>query len=116
MRKRGAINFSSNLFSNLRSLFKSIYNTVNSRVPSVTLFKSFQVFSSPLIEIEKTKKIHKIMLKVLTAVSLVAASTAEVIDTSSIQKIIHLDDGKVEATPCCANPCTAPLVKYYSVE
>jgi hypothetical protein len=56
------------------------------------------------------------MLKVLTAVSLVAASTAEVIDTSSIQKIIHLDDGKVEATPCCANQCTAPLVKYYSVE
>ena len=47
------------------------------------------------------------MFKTLTLATLFAASNASPVDTSSI---------KTEASPCCANACTAPEIKYYSVD
>ena len=59
------------------------------------------------------------MFKTLTLATLFAASNASPVDTSSIKAINSLYDGKpepTEASPCCANACTAPEIKYYSVD
>ena len=39
------------------------------------------------------------------------AEPTKVVDEKTIKNTVTVED-----TPCCANPCTAPLVKYYSVE
>ena len=55
-------------------------------------------------------------LKFITATIVAASVVANVVDYSAIKKIGSFEDGKAEDTPCCANPCTLPLIKYYSVD
>ena len=61
------------------------------------------------------------MLKIVAAATFTAAAVATAaVDYSSIKPIVNFDEGNQQVkdsdTPCCATPCAAPTIKYYSVD